>query len=77
MVFRARDLLVRQRTQILNAIRGHLAEALRMPEGQIAVLDLKIGRRAQQDPAARCLLEEARLLVVVVVVCAIVSRLME
>lgn len=25
-VFRARDLLVRQRTQIINAIRGHLAE---------------------------------------------------
>src|ERR671919_1805184 len=26
LVFRARDLLVRQRTQILNALRGHLAE---------------------------------------------------
>ena len=26
MVFRARDLLVRQRTQIINALRGHLAE---------------------------------------------------
>ena len=26
IVFRARDLLVRQRTQIINAIRGHLAE---------------------------------------------------
>lgn len=26
MVFRARDLLVRQRTQTVNAIRGHLAE---------------------------------------------------
>jgi transposase len=26
VVFRARDLLVRQRTQLLNAIRGHLAE---------------------------------------------------
>src|ERR1700744_2598755 len=26
VVFRARDLLVRQRTQMLNAIRGHLAE---------------------------------------------------
>ena len=26
VVFRARDLLVRQRTQITNAIRGHLAE---------------------------------------------------
>jgi transposase len=26
VVFRARDLLVRQRTQIINALRGHLAE---------------------------------------------------
>jgi transposase len=26
MVFRARDLLVKQRTQIINALRGHLAE---------------------------------------------------
>jgi transposase len=26
IVFRARDLLVRQRTQVINAIRGHLAE---------------------------------------------------
>ena len=26
MVFRTRDLLVRQRTQLINALRGHLAE---------------------------------------------------
>lgn len=26
MVFRVRDLVVRQRTQTINAIRGHLAE---------------------------------------------------
>jgi transposase len=26
MVFRARDLLVRQRTQTINALRGHLGE---------------------------------------------------
>ena len=26
VVFRARDLLVRQRTQCINALRGHLAE---------------------------------------------------
>ena len=26
MVFRTRDLVVRQRTQLINAIRGHLAE---------------------------------------------------
>ncbi len=27
MIFRTRDLLVRQRTQLINALRGHLAEA--------------------------------------------------
>ena len=26
LIFRARDLLVRQRTQVINALRGHLAE---------------------------------------------------
>jgi transposase len=26
LVFRTRDLLVRQRTQLINAIRGHLTE---------------------------------------------------
>jgi transposase len=26
VVFRARDLLVHQRTQLMNAVRGHLAE---------------------------------------------------
>ena len=26
VVFRARDLLVRQRTQLINALRGHLTE---------------------------------------------------
>ena len=34
VVFRARDLLVRQRTQIINALRGHLAEfGLVVPTG--------------------------------------------
>lgn len=26
MVFRVRELLIRQRTQVINALRGHLAE---------------------------------------------------
>ena len=26
MLFRTRDLLVRQRTQLINALRGHLAQ---------------------------------------------------
>ncbi|MCU7430631.1 IS110 family transposase, partial [Paracoccus denitrificans] len=34
MVFRTRDLLVRQRTQLINALRGHLAEhGLVVPQG--------------------------------------------
>jgi transposase len=34
VIFRARDLLVRQRTQIINALRGHLAEyGLITPQG--------------------------------------------
>lgn len=36
MVFRARDLLVRQRTQTINALRGHLAEfGLAAPVGRV------------------------------------------
>ena len=38
VVFRARDLLVRQRTQIINALRGHLAEfGLVVPTGPAQV----------------------------------------
>ena len=34
LVFRTRDILVRQRTQIINAVRGHLAECgLVVPQG--------------------------------------------
>jgi transposase len=44
MLFRARDLLVRQRTQLINALRGHLAE---------------FGVVAPQGPAHVKLLEEA------------------
>ena len=47
LVFRARDLLVRQRTQIINALRGHLAEfgivaakgPARVPQLMLAVED--------------------------------------
>jgi len=56
LVFRARDLLVRRRTQTINAIRGHVAEygwvAPRGPswvtklgdlvEGEVAALDKQI-----------------------------------
>lgn len=95
VVFRARDLLVRQRTQLLNAMRGHLAEyghvapkgvmyvdrlivqiedpdsdlpeaaraslvgLVRMIDrldGEIALLDAEIARRAKEDPVARRLM---------------------
>ena len=36
MVFRIRDLLVRQRTQLINALRGHLAEhGVISPQGPV------------------------------------------
>jgi transposase len=95
VVFRARDLLVRQRTQLMNALRGHMAEygyvapkgvmyvdrliaqiehadsdlpavartslagLVRMIErldGEIALLDAEIARRAKEDPVARRLM---------------------
>ena len=50
MLFRTRDLLVRQRTQTINALRGHLAEfGVVAPKGRVHV-----GRLAEAlaDPAA-------------------------
>lgn len=38
MIFRTRDLLVRQRTQLINALRGHLAEhGVVAPQGSVHV----------------------------------------
>jgi transposase len=50
VVFRARDLLVRQRTQILNAIRGHLAEYGRVAPKGICYVDRLIAEI--EDPAS-------------------------
>jgi transposase len=50
MIFRARDLLVRQRTQLINALRGHLAEF-----GVVAAQGVAHVRRLQEaidDPQA-------------------------
>ena len=50
MIFRARDLLVRQRTQLINALRGHLAEF-----GVVAPQGIAHVRRLQEaidDPQA-------------------------
>jgi transposase len=50
LVFRARDLLVRQRTQIINALRGHLAEfGIVVAKGPVHVQHLV---RAVEDPDA-------------------------
>jgi transposase len=49
LVFRARDLLVRQRTQIINALRGHLAEfGIVATKGPARVPQLM---QAVEDPA--------------------------
>lgn len=46
MLFRTRDLLVRQRTQTINALRGHLAEfGVIAPQGPVHV-----ERLALEDP---------------------------
>lgn len=48
LVFRARDLLVKQRTQIINALRGHLAEfGLVVGKGPVHIPQLV---RAIEDP---------------------------
>ena len=60
MIFRTRDLLVGQRTQIINAIRGHLAEyGLIAPQGPSHV-DQRIAQIEDPasgipDPARSCL----------------------
>ena len=41
MLFRTRDLLVRQRTQTINALRGHLAEfGVVAPQGRAKITQL-------------------------------------
>jgi transposase len=51
MVFRTRDLLVRQRTQLINALRGHLAEhGVIAPQGP-AHLKILAGAIAAAEPS--------------------------
>ena len=51
MVFRTRGLLVRQRTQTVNAIRGHLAEfGLVAPRG-VANIEPMVNLRLARTPA--------------------------
>jgi transposase len=50
LVFRTRDLLVRQRTQLINAIRGHLTEyGWVAPKGTVACGDARRPARGRRD----------------------------
>lgn len=52
MAFKSRDLLVRQRTQTINALRGHLAEyGIIAPNGSVHVAALA---EALADPMSAC-----------------------
>ena len=54
MVFRTRDLLVRQRTQLINALRGHLGEfgyVVRRGAGHVAKLIDLVADPASDLPA--------------------------
>jgi transposase len=57
VIFRTRDLLVRQRTQLINALRGHLAEfglVVRQGPGHVAeLISLVDDPSADLPPAAR------------------------
>lgn len=61
LVFRTRDLLVRQRTQAINALRSHLAEfGMIAPKGtaHIAALAVRLGEPGEKLPVeARIMLE--------------------
>ena len=59
MLFRTRDLLVRQRTQTINALRGHLAEfGVVAPKGPVHIdrLALALEDRGSGLPEAVCAL---------------------
>lgn len=54
MVFRTRDLLVRQRTQLINALRGHLTEfgyIVRQGVGHVAKLVEIVGDPTTDVPS--------------------------
>jgi len=60
VVFRTRDLLVRQRTQLINALRGHLAEfghiARKGPGHSARLIELVRDLTAELPPAAQSVL---------------------
>ena len=54
MIFRTRDLLVRQRTQLVNALRGHLAEHGIVAAQGLAQVKVAGGRAMRWRPDAAC-----------------------
>ena len=63
MVFRTRDLLVRQRTQTINALRGHLAEfGVIAPQGPVHVRRLALAIEAPEPELPEKVREMGRLL---------------
>jgi len=63
MIFRTRDLLVRQRTQTINALRGHLAEfGVIAPQGPVHVHRLALAIDATEPELPEKVCEMGRLL---------------
>ena len=59
MLFRTRDLLVRQRTQLVNALRGHLAEhGVVAPQGLVNVKRLAAAIDGSTDDSLPSLVRE-------------------
>ncbi len=56
MVFRICELLIRQRTQAINALRGHLAEFGQVVPQGVANASKLIARRARENAVARRLM---------------------
>ena len=63
MIFHTRDLLVRQRTQTINALRGHLAEfGVIAPQGPVHVHRLALAIKAPEPGLPETVCEMGRLL---------------
>jgi len=61
MLFRTRDLLVRQRTQLINALRGHLAEhGVVAPQGPANVKGLAEAIESETTPLPLLVVELSR-----------------
>lgn len=65
VLHRSRDLLVRQRTMLINAVRGHCAEfGLIAPQGALRLTDLVVQIRSADEARLPLIVESAMLLMV-------------